>query len=210
MITQHKKTSILWTMTAIMLCLFILAGCCGIVGPESTSGNTDIIPSSAPETDDSSTVISPSDNPDKESNESDEPAETDTREAETEDNQPDNSGGTDNRYYTAGIDDPSDFEEFFRYLQEQVASDSQDIVAEYIAYPVNVMINGSKTAITTKSEFVENYDSIFTEEVKSAFLNQKVKEIVVSYQGIMVDQGKLWFNKLKDTKHKYSIYAISN
>jgi hypothetical protein len=115
-----------------------------------------------------------------------------------------------NPYYVAGIDDAKEFEKMYQLIQAAVSNNYKDIVAEYIAYPIKVSIDGTKTEIKNESEFVKNYDKIMTEEVKTALLNQNIKETFVNYKGVMVGQGEIWFNMIEGTKHKYSIYAINN
>jgi beta-lactamase regulating signal transducer with metallopeptidase domain/uncharacterized protein YecT (DUF1311 family) len=70
MITQHKKTSIMWTIPAVLLCILIFAGCSSVVGPSVSTGivpgnGQDLTnneePGSTPKTDDSSSAVSPAD-----------------------------------------------------------------------------------------------------------------------------------------------------
>ncbi|MDF2944797.1 MAG: hypothetical protein K0S01_3655 [Herbinix sp.] len=116
----------------------------------------------------------------------------------------------DNPYSVAGIDNASEFEKTFHLLQDLVAKEDKKTVAEYVAYPINVMIDGTKTNITDENKFIENYDRIINKTVKDAFLNQNVEDLFVNYMGVMVGQGELWFNQLEGTKHTYSIYGINN
>ena len=115
-----------------------------------------------------------------------------------------------NPYSVAGIDNPIEFEKMFQLLQEYVKNNEKEFVASYIAYPISVTINNVKTTIKTEAEFVSNYDEIFNESVKNAFLNQNVKECFVNYKGVMVGDGQLWFSMIEGTTHKYSIYGINN
>jgi hypothetical protein len=46
--------------------------------------------------------------------------------------------------------------------------------------------------------------------MKNIFLNQKLEDFFVNYQGIMVGNGQFWLNQLVGTKYKFSIYAINN
>lgn len=114
------------------------------------------------------------------------------------------------KYYVAGIDDAAEFDETFLMLQQAVADNDQATVAEYIAYPIRVNIDGNKVEIKNEKEFIEKYDKIMTDPVKEAFINQKIEEVFVNYQGIMVGSGEIWFTQLAGTKHKFSIYGINN
>lgn len=115
---------------------------------------------------------------------------------------------TPNRYSIAGIDDAVEFERAFKNIQLLVAKGEKEKVAEYISYP----LVGVNNKITTKAEFIKNYDSIITKEVKNALVNQKVEETVVNYKGVMVDDGKIWFAAnpaSNSTSPKYIIFAIN-
>ncbi|HBN85272.1 MAG TPA: hypothetical protein DDZ89_15680, partial [Clostridiales bacterium] len=203
MITRHKKASFIWTITAILICLLILVGCSGITQPtgslESGDGK-DIVSNDS--------TVKPKDNAEAPA-ETTKPGETILEEtSETENSETSNE--VENRYDIAGFDSASEFEGTFHYLQEQVQLDHREIVAEYIAYPIQVNMDGSRVNIENEDEFVNNYNKIFTEAVKKAFLEQDVKETFVNYKGVMVGNGELWFNMLEGTKHKYSIYGINN
>jgi hypothetical protein len=115
-----------------------------------------------------------------------------------------------NRYSVAGIDNAVEFEETFHLLQDLVSKEDKKAVAEYVAYPIKVMINGTKTELLDEATFIKNYDSIMTKEVIDALLNQKAEDMFVNYKGVMVGQGEIWFNKIEGTKHTYSIYGINN
>lgn len=114
------------------------------------------------------------------------------------------------RYNAAGIDDADEFDETFELLQTALADNDRDTFADYIAYPIKVTIDGNRTEIKNKEEFLQYFDEIMNENVKNAFLNQKIEEVFVNYQGIMVGDGQIWLNQLDKTKHKFSIYAINN
>ena len=114
-----------------------------------------------------------------------------------------------NRYYIGGIDNPVKFEEMFNEVKKFVSEDNKEKVSEYILYPLRVNHDKSSTEIKTPDEFIKNYDNIFTEEVKKAFLNQDVKDTFVNYQGVMVGDGEIWFGSSQELS-KYGIIAINN
>lgn len=126
--------------------------------------------------------------------------------------EPSNTEGNteESRYSVAGIDNASEFEEEFLLLQQLIAKGDKKAVAEYIAYPITVSIDGTRTDISNENSFIENYDRIITETVKKAIVNQKVEETFVNYKGVMVGRGEIWLNKLDGTKKTYSIYGINN
>lgn len=114
------------------------------------------------------------------------------------------------RYSVAGIEDAAEFEKTFRLLQDLVRTGDKKTFSEYIAYPITVNLDGSRTEIIDEEQFVKNYDKIMTQGVKDVLLNQVVEETFVNYKGVMAGDGELWFNRLDGTKHIYSIYGINN
>lgn len=117
---------------------------------------------------------------------------------------------TGNRYWIAGIDNPAAFESTFRKIQQLVREEDKDAVAEYIHYPINVTIDGVKREIRDKGAFIANYEKIMTLQVKQAFINQKVEETFVNYQGVMVGNGEIWFGATDTSPQIYFIKAINN
>jgi len=117
-------------------------------------------------------------------------------------------GNIPNRYYVAGIDDAVEFEKVFNTVKSLVSKGEKEKVAEYISYP----LTSANITVTTKEEFIKNYDSIITEGVKNALVNQKVEETFVNYKGVMVGNGQIWFGAIIDNNSnttKYLIYSIN-
>jgi len=115
-----------------------------------------------------------------------------------------------NRYYVSGIDDAAQFESTFTKLQALVAAGNKEAVADYVLYPLNVYTKGVPTTFQTKEELINRYDSVFTAQVKDAFVRQKVNETFVNYKGVMVGQGEIWFTQSDELKYYYGIKAINN
>ena len=115
---------------------------------------------------------------------------------------------TPSRYSVAGIDDAAEFERVFKIIQALVAKGEKEKVAEYIRYP----LTSANITVTSKEEFIKNYDLIITEKVKNALVNQKVEETFVNYKGVMVGAGEVWFTVVfegSSNTPKYLIQAIN-
>lgn len=115
---------------------------------------------------------------------------------------------TPSRYSVAGIDDAADFERVFKTIQALVDKGEKEKVAEYIRYP----LTSANITVTSKEEFIKNYDSMITEGVKKALVNQKVEETFVNYKGVMVGNGEVWFTVIFEggtNTPKYLIQAIN-
>lgn len=118
-------------------------------------------------------------------------------------------GAVENRYEVAGIEHPQEFEAFFTNLQKLVA-DGDTTVAEFVSYPINVNLNGKKTEIKSKDEFIKQYDQILTQQVKDGVAKQVVGETFVNAEGVSVGEGVMWLNASADNPKQFWITAINN
>ena len=120
-----------------------------------------------------------------------------------------------NRYAVAGIENAAEFEKTFADVQAAVAANARSKVADHILYPLRV--NGwtdevkGKGAVNfdTRQEVLDNYDEIFTPQVKAALAKQKVAELFVNWQGVMVGNGEIWLSVSEKTPRRYGIIAVN-
>jgi hypothetical protein len=115
------------------------------------------------------------------------------------------------RYSVAGIKKPKDFEDFYKKLQNAVKVGSKEEVADCITYPFHLYELGKiRETYATKEAFLANYDAIFNEKVKNAFINQDVKDTFINYQGVMVGRGEIWLGPTDKLKQGYRILTVNN
>lgn len=99
-----------------------------------------------------------------------------------------------NPYEVAGINDPEKFNEFFKTVQDLVAKDDKEKLADYVLYPMNFVTSDNKQEqIKDRADFIANYDTIFTKGIKDAIQNQKPEELFVNDKGISTTGGAVWF-----------------
>lgn len=114
----------------------------------------------------------------------------------------------DNPFEAAGINDPKAFIQMFELAKAAVAADEKAAVAELILLPLQV--NGeTPMKIKSKEEFIEKYDQIMTKPVKDALAAQKVDDLFVRDQGVMVGNGQLWFGASAEEPQVYGIIAVN-
>jgi len=111
-----------------------------------------------------------------------------------------------NRYEAIGITNAKEFEKSFNIIKSLVQNNEKSKVANYVSYPLNVNRKDKKIKINSKEDFIRSYNTIITEDVKKALLNQDVTKTFVNYQGVMVGDGEMWFTHIKN---KAMIYAIN-
>ena len=114
----------------------------------------------------------------------------------------------DNPFAAAGINDPKAFIKMFEVVKAAVAADEKAAVAELVLFPLQV--NGETPAkIKSKEEFIAKYDQIMTKPVKDALAAQKVDELFVRDQGVMVGDGELWFGASAGEPQVYGMIAVN-
>jgi hypothetical protein len=114
----------------------------------------------------------------------------------------------DNPFAAAGIDDPKAFIKMFEVAKTAVAAGDKEAVAELVLFPLRVNAETSRE-VTSKEAFIAQYDTIITDPVKAALAKQKVDELFVRDQGVMVGAGEIWFGASADEPQDYGIIAVN-
>ncbi|MEL1265887.1 hypothetical protein [Pseudoxanthomonas putridarboris] len=95
------------------------------------------------------------------------------------------------------LGDPGPFRDVFDRLQQAVKADDRKAVAALVDYPLTVRPKGGPArAIHDQEAFVAHWDTIMTEEVRKAVLEQKYAELFVNWRGVMVGSGQVWMNAI--------------
>ncbi len=114
-----------------------------------------------------------------------------------------------NPYEAAGIADPQAFNAMFDKLKTAVASGDKEAVADLVLSPLRVKGKNSALKITTREEFLKQYDTLFTEPIKKALANQSKDNLSVNYQGVMVGNGELWLGDILLRRDSVSLRLIT-
>lgn len=101
-----------------------------------------------------------------------------------------------------------DIEEFANKIKLYVTENNKAGLADFIAYPIKVVINGSKVTINNKKEFEQKYDDIINAEFKEKIDNCYTKYLFSNYMGVMLGNGEIWFESLNNDGLR--VYAINN
>ena len=97
-----------------------------------------------------------------------------------------------------------ELDKYLSYLKQKV-KESPDLLLEEIHYPFSLYEEGELMRIyTTKAEAKDEMKNILPPKVISAIQDQKVDNIDVDYQGIIIGEGQVWL----DYDDGYSCYYI--
>ncbi|WP_458120937.1 hypothetical protein [Paenibacillus sp. Z6-24] len=108
---------------------------------------------------------------------------------------------------TAGFSSAKQFTGYFANLKRAVANGNRESVAKRISYPLVVnAANGTKRSILNQKQFLNEYTSIMTYNVRRALSNQNVNNVMVSSRGVMIGNGQIWIGAIDN---KPGIYAIN-
>ncbi|OLE54511.1 MAG: hypothetical protein AUG51_07955 [Acidobacteria bacterium 13_1_20CM_3_53_8] len=113
------------------------------------------------------------------------------------------------RYEVAGIDNAAAAESFFYKLQRAVAEDNRAKVASMIDYPIFVRVAGRRIRLRRKVDLLGRYNLVFNHGVRQALARQRVSELFVNWQGVMIGDGEIWFNQMPNSS-AFKITAINN
>lgn len=110
-------------------------------------------------------------------------------------------------YSIAGFDDSAKVEQFVKKLQEWVAQDKKEEIANVIRFPLNVQISGRRIALRNKNDFLRRYSEVFNSRVKDAVLKQDSSNLFGNWQGAMIGNGEIWIHPGNDS---IKIITINN
>ena len=83
-------------------------------------------------------------------------------------------------------------------LQSGVRSDDRAKVADLIEYPLRVNNSHTHRLISDRGEFLSNYTKVFTSEIRQQVLEQSFDDLFVSWRGVMIANGAVWFSGVCD------------
>ena len=85
-------------------------------------------------------------------------------------------------------------EVFLAALQKAVEAGDKRRIASMIRYPIVVRSKPRNLLIKTPAAFIAAYDRIFTPSLKRAIAQAKAETLFRNYQGVMINQGEIWFD----------------
>ena len=105
-----------------------------------------------------------------------------------------------------GINDANQLKIFIKFLGIWIDNNNRDSIAAHIQYPLS-----SNKEINSPQAFLDNYDKLFNEKVKTAIMKQKFPQVFRDRHGARVGKGELWIrNVSKGLTDNFKIVSINN
>lgn len=112
------------------------------------------------------------------------------------------------------LGDAPRYEAVFTALQKGVAAHDATAVAALPLYPVNVNVGGKKRKVADAATFEREYDRIITADIARTITEQKLDDVFVNWQGVMLGNGQIWINGICPandcTKAKVGIVTVQD
>ena len=92
------------------------------------------------------------------------------------------------------LGDSADYKELFYAFKVAVEEGKSDIVVSLVNYPITVTIDGEEATYESEQELLDNYDSVFTENIVEAISGQDYGDLFVNSEGVMIGNGEVWIS----------------
>jgi len=97
---------------------------------------------------------------------------------------------------TANFGDAAPFVDAYDTIQAAVADGDAETFAGWISYPFRVTVDGEAYVFEAEDGVIEHYESMMTDEIKTAIVEQQYKDLFVNAEGVMFGNGQLWLTAI--------------
>jgi hypothetical protein len=98
---------------------------------------------------------------------------------------------------------------FLAGLTTAVRAGDKQKISTMVQYPLNVNVGKGHRLVRSSSEFVQDYDRLFTAVVVKAIEKQVPECLFANWQGVMIGHGEIWFEEQKNGSMKIKTLNIS-
>jgi len=91
----------------------------------------------------------------------------------------------------------NDFDTIFNHMKKVFAAGDTDEmmeIADTVEYPLTVNGGDGEIVINDRDAFIDQFDEIFTDNVRTAIAKQRYENLAVSSDGVMFGNGEFWMN----------------
>ena len=105
------------------------------------------------------------------------------------------------RYEAAGASSDAVVEKNAQAFYDAVVSGKPELAAQFVAYPATYFAGGKRKDISNSAEFLTLYGQLFTPAFVAEIAKGIPHHMFVNAQGIMIADGKVWFDADGKAKH---------
>ncbi|WP_428429184.1 hypothetical protein [Pararhizobium sp.] len=99
-------------------------------------------------------------------------------------------------------------------LVEAMGSDDAATIAGLAEYPLRVAANGESYEIQSADDFIENFDTLVTQDTRDAVAGQTFGQLFVNSDGVMLADGAVWMSNVCDngdcSSSHWAVISINN
>jgi hypothetical protein len=103
---------------------------------------------------------------------------------------------TDDQLRIAGFDNANEVREFLQNLQHAEARDDREAMVALVRFPFASYSHGeARKRYESKEALLADFDSVLTAQVRAQIRAARFETLFFNYQGAMIGNGEVWFNK---------------
>lgn len=99
-------------------------------------------------------------------------------------------------------------------LVEAMGNDDAATIAGLAEYPLRVAANGESYEIQSADDFIENFDTLVTQDRRDAVAGQTFGQLFVNSDGVMLADGAVWMSNVCDngdcSSSHWAVISINN
>jgi hypothetical protein len=99
-------------------------------------------------------------------------------------------------------------------LVEAMGNSDAATIAGLAEYPLRVAANGESYEIQSADDFIENFDTLVTQDTRDAVASQTYGQLFVNSDGVMLADGAVWMSNVCDngdcSSSHWAVIAINN
>ncbi|MCW0001972.1 hypothetical protein OE766_27570 [Pararhizobium sp. YC-54] len=99
-------------------------------------------------------------------------------------------------------------------LVEAMGNSDAATIARLAEYPLRVAANGESYEILNADDFVENFDTLVTQDTRDAVAGQTFDQLFVNSDGVMLADGAVWMSNVCDngdcSSSHWAVISINN
>jgi hypothetical protein len=99
-------------------------------------------------------------------------------------------------------------------LVEAMGNSDAGTIAGLAEYPLRVAANGESYEIQSADDFIENFDTLVTQDTRDAVAGQTYGQLFVNSDGVMLADGAVWMSNVCDngdcSSSHWAVISINN